>query len=234
MPSDDLTNLIRQLEHNISTNNHKSSVQLLRQAKVALLHKQALVPTRTTPSKTLQAAQYILELGALISIRLQDTAAFTRYFQQLQPFYSFPTASQQQGQRSKVTGLYLLLLLSQHDYGGFHTLLESLDVAADQPDGKSLEDDEFIQYPIRLEQWLMEGSYDRVWDETKSERVPSDEFAIFSDVSLTWYAHRWQADRDWLGSHRHYSLRSGIMLRESIPIVTRHKCEKSSLLRQRG
>jgi hypothetical protein len=30
----------------------------------------------------------------------------------------------------------------------------------------------------------MEGSYDKVWSEMKSERVPSEEFAIFSEVSL--------------------------------------------------
>ena len=47
---------------------------------------------------------------------------------------------------------------------------------------KALEDDEFIQYPVRLEQALMEGSYDRVWGETKGERVPSEEFGIFSEV----------------------------------------------------
>lgn len=68
-------------------------------------------------------------------------------------------------------------------------MLEGLEVAAAQQQhqrgasGKSgLEEDDFVQYPIRLEQWLMEGSYDRVWEETKSERVPSEEFAIFSGV----------------------------------------------------
>ena len=29
----------------------------------------------------------------------------------------------------------------------------------------------------------MEGSYDRVWRETKSERVPSEDFGLFSNVS---------------------------------------------------
>lgn len=78
------------------------------------------------------------------------------------------------------------------DYAGFHTLLETLEVAAaqareEQGSGSGvrggLEDDQFIQYPIRLEQALMEGSYDRVWGETKGERVPSEEFALFSEVS---------------------------------------------------
>ena len=45
------------------------------------------------------------------------------------------------------------------------------------------EDDEFIQYPVRLEQALMEGSYDRVWQETKSSNVPGEEYGIFTGVS---------------------------------------------------
>lgn len=75
--------------------------------------------------------------------------------------------------------MYLLLLLSVGDYGGFHTVLEGLEVSG----GKGhMEKDEFIQYPVRLEQALMEGSYDKVWGETKGERVPSEEFAVFSEV----------------------------------------------------
>ena len=193
--SDELTSLTRQIESNVSSNNHRTSKTLLTRAKIALLHQNALIPSSNTDPALLSAAQHILELGAIISIRLQDPASFTRYFQQLQPFYS-PSSSHQQtlqrNQKSKITGLYLLLLLSQSDYAGFHTVLESLEVAAGQAlqasggssRGKSLDDDEFVQYPIRLEQWLMEGSYDRVWEETKSERVPSEEFAMFSDVSL--------------------------------------------------
>ena len=57
-------------------------------------------------------------------------------------------------------------------------MLESLETVQE-----NLDEDPFVQYPIRLDQWLMEGSYDRVWEETKSERVPSEEYAIFSDVS---------------------------------------------------
>lgn len=83
-----------------------------------------------------------------------------------------------------------MLLLSQGDYAGFHTLLEGLEAGAAGPKGWKVEDDEFIQYPIRLESWLMEGSYDRVWGETKSERVPCEEFAIFSDVGHTIINHQ--------------------------------------------
>ncbi|KAI7368310.1 hypothetical protein KC328_g18152 [Hortaea werneckii] len=49
---------------------------------------------------------------------------------------------------------------------------------------EQIDKDDFIQYPVRLEQALMEGSYDKVWGETKGERVPSDEFGVFSEVLI--------------------------------------------------
>jgi 26S proteasome regulatory subunit N12 len=133
----------------------------------------------------------VLELGAIVSIRQnneQSPNSFTRYFQQLQPFYALPASQlpQERSQQSRVTGLYLLLLLSTSDYGGFHTMLETLEMARASAGRRGLEDDEFIQYPVRLEQALMEGSYDRVWQETKSSNVPGEEYGIFSGVRLIW------------------------------------------------
>lgn len=64
-------------------------------------------------------------------------------------------------------------------------MLETLEIQAARKGGdRALEEDEYIKYPMQVEQWLMEGSYDRVWAETKKDRVPSEEFAIFSDVSF--------------------------------------------------
>lgn len=82
------------------------------------------------------------------------------------------------GQRSKITGLYLLLLLTKGDYAGFHTVLEGLEIEG----SVGAEEDVYVQYPIKLERWLMEGSYDRVWAATKREGVPSEEFGVFSKV----------------------------------------------------
>jgi 26S proteasome regulatory subunit N12 len=95
-------------------------------------------------------------------------------------------------ERSKITGLYLLLLLSQGDYAGFHTLLESLIVGEGESEGQStirggggLEEDKYIKYPVELERSLMEGSYDQVWRKTsgKDGVVPGVEFGLFSEVS---------------------------------------------------
>ncbi|KAI9702641.1 MAG: regulatory particle non-ATPase [Bogoriella megaspora] len=197
MADQELSSILKQLYQSLDSHNYSQSPALLSRAKICLLKLNALIPSPQASQQLLFAARQTLELGALVSIRLQDPEAFTRYFQQLQPFYNLPSEvlSLEGSNASKVTGLYLLLLLSQGDYAGFHTTLEGLETQAQQQaegqarksrqgKAKGLEDDAFIQYPIRLEQALMEGSYDRVWGETKSERVPSEEFAIFSDVLI--------------------------------------------------
>ncbi|KAF2115476.1 DNA replication and checkpoint protein-domain-containing protein [Lophiotrema nucula] len=187
MAERELEGYIHQLKQTLQSRKYQQSQQLLQKAKVALLHLNALIPQENSSQKNLKLARETLELGAITSIRLKDPVSFTRYFQQLQPFYSLPdnVLSKQASERSKVTGLYLLLLLSDGDYAGFHTLLETLEVEVSANGGnKGLEDDVFIQYPIRLERALMEGSYDRVWGETKGERVPSEEFALFSEVLI--------------------------------------------------
>ncbi len=47
-----------------------------------------------------------------------------------------------------------------------------------------MEDDKFLGYPIKLERWLMEGSYDLVWKAMASNDVPSPEYAVFSEVCI--------------------------------------------------
>jgi len=185
MAEKELSSVLQQLHQTLKSHNYQQSTSLLGKAKIALLNLNALIPQEKTPRKHLQLARETLELGAIISIRLKDTESFTRYFQQLQPFYSLPesTLPKDGSNSSKVTGLYLLLLLSEGDYAGFHTLLETLEVAAAQA-GSKLEADQFIQYPVRLEQALMEGSYDKVWVETKSERVPGEEFGLFTEILI--------------------------------------------------
>ena len=140
------------------------------------------MPSSSVPAKTLLTARSILETGALLSIRARDPDSFVRYYSQLQPFYDYPISSSYpvSKDRSKITGLYLLLLLSEGNYAGFHTVLEGL-IVAEGPDTE-VEDDEFIRYPVELERSLMEGSYDQVWRKTKGEGVPGEEFALFSDV----------------------------------------------------
>lgn len=184
----ELKSLVTELNNAVNRKQFDKANDLLSRAKRTLLLQNALIPTPSTSPDLLVLARETLELGALGAIRQTDAHSFTRYYQQLQPFYDLERDSTsgkkidvKSSQRSKITGLYLLLLLSSGDGTSFHTVLEGLVEEASLKE-KSVEDDPYIKYPVDLERNLMEGSYDKVWRETNSERVPSEDFALFSNV----------------------------------------------------
>lgn len=161
--------------------------RLLRDAKRRLLQLNALTPATITDPSLLTLARETYEQGALASIRAKDSDSFTRYVAQLSPFYELPvnngTGTEQ---RNKVTGLFLLLLLTQGLYDKFHSELEALTTREGSSRGSvDIETDPYLGYPIRLERWLMEGSYDRVWKAMKKGEVPCEEYSVFSDVSFS-------------------------------------------------
>ncbi|KAH8668452.1 SAC3/GANP/Nin1/mts3/eIF-3 p25 family-domain-containing protein [Xylariales sp. PMI_506] len=172
--------VLTQLKSNPSLQ-YAEAASLLSKAKLALLQLKALTPTPTTPANLLLLARDVYELGALASIRNRNPEAFTRYVAQLQPFYELPSTTLRPNAeaRNKVTGLYLLLLLTQGRYAEFHSELECLSTR-EGTDG--IEADRFLGYPIKLERWLMEGSYDRVWKAMKKGEVPSEEYSVFSEI----------------------------------------------------
>lgn len=180
MSERDLQEILRKLK---STSNYAEHSSLLSRAKITLLKLKALTPQPTTPSNILLLAREVFEQGALLSIRAKDPAAFTRYVHQLTPFYELPSdrLPPTPSAKNKITGLYLLLLLTQGDYSGFHTELEGLELREGHEG--AVEDDKFLGYPIKLERWLMEGSYDLVWKAMASNDVPSPEYGVFSEVS---------------------------------------------------
>lgn len=182
MADKEIQSTLSQLQ-SLSASNLSNATSLLTQAKLQLLQLNALIPTPNTPPAHLALGRQVLETGALISARQRDTVSIARYYQQLQPFYALAEQSdaQAQTQQSKITGVYLLSLLSQGEYAGFHTVIESLEVA--HGGRRQLDQDALIQYPLRLMQALMEGSYDKVWGETKGQGVPCEEYGVFSEVS---------------------------------------------------
>ncbi|KAI9891638.1 MAG: regulatory particle non-ATPase [Vezdaea aestivalis] len=186
MSDKELQELVKVLQRNLAANDISQSTATLSRAKRILLTLDCLVPGPSTPGNVLHLARQVHELGAFISIRQQDPESFTRYYTQLQSFYDLPedVLPSSDSQQSKVTGLYLMLLLTKGDYADFHTCLESLMVVAGGEEGAKIERDVFISYPVKLEQWLMEGAYDRVWGATKGEGVPSDEFSVFSGILI--------------------------------------------------
>ncbi|KAI0023935.1 SAC3/GANP/Nin1/mts3/eIF-3 p25 family-domain-containing protein [Xylariomycetidae sp. FL0641] len=172
-----LQQILQQLKANPSMAYGEASKHLSK-AKLCLLQLKAATPTPATSSPHQDLAREVYESGALFSIRARDADGFTRYVSQLQPFYELSSAHASE-QQNKVTGLYLLLLLTQGRYAEFHSELEALGARGDADD---VERDRFLGYPIKLERWLMEGSYDRVWKAMKSREVPSEEYGAFSEI----------------------------------------------------
>ncbi|KAK5624986.1 hypothetical protein RRF57_000702 [Xylaria bambusicola] len=177
-----LQQIISQLKSHPNAPYNEAS-KLLSKGKLALLQLKAVNPSPSTPSSHLALARDLYEAGALFSIRAKNAEVFTRYVSQLQPFYELADDSESGSSsenRNKVTGLYLLLLLTQGRYAEFHSELEALSTRA--RGNEEIERDRYLGYPIKLERWLMEGSYDRVWKAMKSREVPSEEYGVFSEI----------------------------------------------------
>ncbi|OAA49489.1 26S proteasome non-ATPase regulatory subunit 8 [Metarhizium rileyi] len=183
MADRNVSQILGQLKHSPSMSYSEANA-LLSKAKLALLSSNALTPTQSTSSHLLALARETFEQGALFAIRARNPEAFTRYVRQLQPFYELPSATlpPNLSERNKVTGLSLLLLLTQGRYAEFHSELEGLANRDGGGDSGDVEGDRYLGYPIRLERWLMEGSYDRVWKAMKSSEVPCDEYGVFSEI----------------------------------------------------
>ncbi|KAK4146652.1 SAC3/GANP/Nin1/mts3/eIF-3 p25 family-domain-containing protein [Dichotomopilus funicola] len=182
MADRDLSKILARLRSAPPSAPYPEVAALLSRAKLLLLKLNALTPAPTTTPQHLALARDVYEQGALASIRAKDPEAFTRYVAQLRPFYELLDATQSgkkeaAGERNKITGLYLLLLLTQGLYGDFHSELEALSSG-----DVDVEGDRYLGYPIRLERWLMEGSYDRVWKAMKKGEVPGEEFGVFSEI----------------------------------------------------
>lgn len=186
-----LQQILQTLKSNPSQPYADAAAQLSR-AKLLLLQLHALTPSPTVPASHIQLARETYEQGALASIRARDPEAFGRYVALLRPFYELSPRTDSgetiidMSERNRVTGLYLLLLLTQGRYAEFHSELEQL---ANREGGNDVEHDRFLGYPVRLERWLMEGSYDRVWRAMQSREVPCEEYGVFSEVGWRWRAH---------------------------------------------
>ncbi|PWN86541.1 hypothetical protein FA10DRAFT_304859 [Acaromyces ingoldii] len=148
----------------------------LTRAKIELTQSGLLVPSPADaaahPSEVAMARD-VLEIGALSSVRQRDVESFDRYMGLLHVFYNdcsthLPPSQSQEA----LLGLCLLRLLSSNSISQFHTTLEALPphLVASSP---------YIQHPVHLERWLMEGSYSKVWRARKE--VPREEYSYFVD-----------------------------------------------------
>lgn len=157
---------------------------LLTKLKIALTEHNLLVPSASIASSSssssssssdLVVAREVLEIGAFYSVRIGDIAAFDRYISLLSPFYDSslrPVSTSYE----PLLGLRLLRLLSSNQISAFHTLIETLP-------SNLLNGSKYLQHPVSLERWLMEGSYSKVWRLSR-ETPPQDEYRFFVDLLM--------------------------------------------------
>jgi 26S proteasome regulatory subunit N12 len=149
----DLPTLVQSLHRNFNSNLFTNLPPLLTRAKLLLTTHALLTPTTTSPQTDL--ARQVFELGAFTSIRLRDKTSFVNYIGYLQEFYSLGLGGDKE---AELTGLNLLRLLAENKIAEFHTQLEIID-ATNGVVGQSEE----VRFAKGLEEWVMEGAYNRVW-----------------------------------------------------------------------
>ncbi|KDN38506.1 proteasome 26S subunit [Tilletiaria anomala UBC 951] len=131
--------------------------------------------------ESLVMARDVLEVGALFSIRVKDINSFDRYMNLLKAFYNdFSSQLPPSTNHEPLLGLSLLRLLSSNAIASFHTALEALpsDLVQKSP---------YLQHPVNLERWLMEGSYSKVWRAQKE--APREEYKFFVDSLMGTIRH---------------------------------------------
>eukprot|EP00051_Salpingoeca_urceolata_P017593 m.241530 g.241530 ORF g.241530 m.241530 type:complete len:268 (+) comp18999_c0_seq12:1118-1921(+) len=153
--------------------------RLLTQLKIALTEGGMFIPAtdgELPPEGALVLARDVLEVGAQWSLKMQDVSSFERYIAQLKPYYfdycKNIRSEAQSAFMHELLGLNLLCLLSQNRIAEFHTELERLDPSL-------LRKNMYIRHPVALEQHLMEGSYNKVFQSRHS--TPAASYVFFVD-----------------------------------------------------
>ncbi|XP_023244119.1 26S proteasome non-ATPase regulatory subunit 8-like [Centruroides sculpturatus] len=128
------------------------------------IDKQELLITRDT-----------LEIGARLSIATADIPSFERYMAQLKCYYfDYQNDVPDSNYKYHLLGLNLLRLLAQNRMAEFHMELELLPFRELQ--------NIYIRHPVSLEQYLMEGSYNKIF--LSRGNVPANDYKFFMDILL--------------------------------------------------
>ncbi|KDR13661.1 26S proteasome non-ATPase regulatory subunit 8 [Zootermopsis nevadensis] len=150
---------------------------LLKKLKVGLTNLMFLPTSNATaPQQELLIARDILEIGAQFSIAVRDIPSFERYMAQLKCYYlDYRNQLPESAYKYQLLGLNLLFLLSQNRVAEFHTELELL------PAGQ-IQSNVYIRHPLSLEQYVMEGSYNKIF--LAKRNVPAESYNFFIDILL--------------------------------------------------
>jgi len=155
--------------------NLKRCGEVLNQLKICLVQLSFLPNDKEAHTKELVLARDIIEMGALYSIASRDIPSFSRYIAQLKSYYFDYQNLPKSYFRSQLLGLNLLCLLAQNKVSEFHTEIERLDPS-------EIHSDIYIKHPIQVEQYLMEGNYNKLF--LAQSNIPSESYGYFIEILL--------------------------------------------------
>jgi len=164
-------------EWNKKPQNFDKCLDLLSKLKI-ILTEMGFIPAHGTKidAKELHLARDVLEIGAQCAVAVGDIPSFERYISQLKAFYfDFQNLIAESPYKYQLIGLNLLCLLARNRLAEFHTELELLSP-------KIIQTNIYIRHPVSLEQYLMEGSYNKVF--LSKGNVPSPSYNFFIDILL--------------------------------------------------
>ncbi|CCI40679.1 unnamed protein product [Albugo candida] len=151
------------------------AIKLSKKLKLELISLPSLPPCGAqslTAAQECSLAQHVLESATILSILNEDLVDFERNFVQLKVYYG---AAQPESSSSRLNLFYplmgarLLHFLVENRMADFHNELELLD-ESDRNEGN-------IAFGIKIEQYLMEGSYNKVLD--ARNHIPNQLFSFF-------------------------------------------------------
>lgn len=152
--------------------------QHMKKLKVALTGL-SFLPSNHSPSSVQEnvLARDVLEIGAQLSIMKRDIPSFERYMSQLKCYYLDYNTDQvpESPYKQQLLGLNLLCLLAQNRVAEFHTELERLSTT-------EVLDNVYIKHPVAMEQYLMEGNYNKLF--LAKGNVPAESYNFFIDILL--------------------------------------------------
>jgi 26S proteasome regulatory subunit N12 len=161
---------LAKLKSEVDGNNATAATITLNGLKVQIATTPAAL--RMTPPVLMQERE-IYEYAVLLSVQTKDTAEFERHMALLTPYYTdFGSMLGESANVFNILGLNLLRLLAQNRIADFHTQLETIAPAALQSPA--------VQFPVLLEQNMMEGTYSKVLEMQK--KLPLPAFGVFMDM----------------------------------------------------
>lgn len=146
------------------------AIKILAKLQLALTTLPSLPPygfDTPTTKQELQLARHVLESATLLSILREDMTAFERSMIQLKIYYH--AGLEPSPLHYPILGTRLLQLLVENRMAEFHNELELLPEQSRQ--------DPNIAFAVKLEQYLMEGTYNKVLEARTN--VPNPYFPFF-------------------------------------------------------